>query len=135
MAVDYECHIITLLQNFLFIELKPFWIIYVVLQTWYLNWYFLVNKFTRWHAYALMQVKIWENMCRSKPDPLDRDKERQLQKVATRYIVLSAYFQFCKIDGSAFSKCSASLWVVIFFMLKLNFTLNFRCELFSFTNS
>ncbi|WAR18819.1 RRP15-like protein [Mya arenaria] len=31
--------------------------------------------------------KIWENMSRSKPDPLDREKERRLQKIATRGVV------------------------------------------------
>ncbi|XP_060552260.1 RRP15-like protein [Ruditapes philippinarum] len=33
------------------------------------------------------RAKLWENMCRSKPDPLQRDKERQLQKIATRGVV------------------------------------------------
>ncbi|XP_053377271.1 RRP15-like protein [Mercenaria mercenaria] len=33
------------------------------------------------------KVKLWENMCRIKPDPLDRVKERQLQKIATRGVV------------------------------------------------
>ncbi|KAL4238981.1 pre-60S ribosomal particles component [Mactra antiquata] len=33
------------------------------------------------------RIKLWENMCRSKPDPLNRQKERNLQKVATRGVV------------------------------------------------
>jgi len=32
------------------------------------------------------QVKLWENMCRSKPDALQRDQERRLQKIATRFV-------------------------------------------------
>ncbi|KAH3854736.1 RRP15-like protein [Dreissena polymorpha] len=31
--------------------------------------------------------KQWENMCRVKPDPLERDRERQLQRIATRGVV------------------------------------------------
>ena len=37
---------------------------------------------------CLFQRKEWEDMGRMKPSILDKDKERQLQKIATRSVLL-----------------------------------------------
>jgi hypothetical protein len=36
-----------------------------------------------------LQKKLWEDMCRTKPSPMDREKERKLQRIAQRFVVMS----------------------------------------------